>query len=307
MYNQNVMEKIVLIFRIKKSRLKARDLALLETKSLFNTDDVQVVIGGPLSSQKGVIATYLPTGFDLDSLALEFPKLGYIYQIEIMTPVPKESKGTVKWKGCFYKLDPIYQEDAEEARNLAPDKRRFLLPDPNGNLRYVIGYRGDGTETGKRALPMEDCKLMLNLARVKSGQRVLDTFAGAGGIVLAGVRTGLDMFSTDLDSKMQYGLADFGSRHQVADVRKLPFQDDSFDAIVTEAPFDRNTTQIVADGLREMKRVIKSSGNIVLMVADYQADAMRTAAMCIGLNISVDQPLDRKGTAVHIFRMSKDF
>jgi len=296
-----------LIFRIKKSRLKARDLALQETKSIINNNDVDVVLGGPLSSERGIIAAYLPDSFDIDALAQNFPNLGYIGQVDIMVPTTHETKDTIKWKGAFYKLETIYEENAEEVRNQAPDKRSFLLPDPNGNLRYVVGYRGDGTETGKRALPVEDCKMMLNLACVKIGQRILDPFAGAGGIVFAAVHAGFDVFSSDVDPKMQYGLTDFGSKHQVADIRKLPFEKDFFDAIVTEAPFDHKVTKTVADGLGEMKRVLKPFGNIVLMVADYQAKEIKNAATCIGLNISTDQPLDRKGTAVHIFRMSKDF
>ena len=300
------MEKTILIFRIKTSRLKARNLALEEVKSfLSDVDNVEVVVGGPLSTEKGVIAAYLPKKFDVDILEPDFSRLGYIQQVDLMVQESRESKNTIKWKGFFYSLETIYEENKEEVRNQAPDKRRFLLPDPTGALRYVNGYRGDGTETGKRALPVEDCKFMLNLSKIKRGQKVLDPFAGAGGIVFAAVNAGLDVYSSDIDPKMQYGLRDFGSKHFVSDVRHLPFDNNFFDSIVTEAPFDKNVTNNVAEGLAEMQRVVKKSGYIVLMVADHQVDQIRQKAVSLGLDIYVDQPLDRKGTAVHIFGFKK--
>ncbi len=48
----------ILIFRIRKSRLKARELALKEVETfLDDIPGVEVVIGGPLSTEKG---GYLP-------------------------------------------------------------------------------------------------------------------------------------------------------------------------------------------------------------------------------------------------------
>jgi len=174
------MATTILIFRIKPSRLKARNLALAEVKAfLSDIANTEVVIGGPLSSEKGIIAAFLPDDVDINILQSEFFKLGYIHQVDIMVPESKASKDLIKWRGVFYSLENIYEEDAEQTRNQAPDRRDFLLPDNDGNLRYVNGYRGDGSDTGKRALPVEDCKLMLNLAKIKRGQRVLDTFAGA--------------------------------------------------------------------------------------------------------------------------------
>ena len=300
------METNILIFRIKTSRLKALALAQEEVKSfLSNIDGVQVVIGGPLSTEKGIIAAYIPEIINVNDISSKCVRLGYINQVDVMIPEQRESKNTIKWKGAFYSLETIYQEDEDEVRNQAPDKRQFLLPDANGKLRYVTGYRGDGSETGKRALPVEDCKLMLNLSKISLGQRVLDVFAGAGGIVFAAVQAELDVYSSDIDPKMQYGLQDFGSKHYVADVNQLPFENDFFDAIVSEAPFDKNVTKNIASGMQEMRRVIKNNGYIVLMVADYQANLIRQTAIDLGLETDVDQVLDRKGMSVHIFRFKK--
>lgn len=300
------MEKNILIFRIKTSRLKALVLALEEVKSfLSDIENTEVVIGGPLSTEKGIIAAFLPETVDINRIASMCVRLGYVNQVDVLVPEQRESKNTIKWKGAFYSLETIYEENAEEIRNQAPDKRNFLLPDANGQLRYVNGYRGDGSETGKRALPVEDCKLMLNLSKIKTGQKVLDVFAGAGGIVFAAVQADFDVYSSDIDPKMQYGLRDFGSKHYVADVNQLPFENDFFDAIVSEAPFDKNVTQNVANGLFEMQRVINRGGYIVLMVADYQANTIRQKAIDLNLIIDIDENLDRKGTPVHIFRFKK--
>jgi predicted methyltransferase len=300
------MEKNILIFRIKTSRLKALVLALEEVKSfLSDIENTEVVIGGPLSTEKGIIAAFLPENVDINHIASMCIRLGYVNQVDVLVPEQRESKNTIKWKGAFYSLETIYEENTEEIRNQAPDKRNFLLPDANGQLRYVNGYRGDGSETGKRALPVEDCKLMLNLSKIKTGQKVLDVFAGAGGIVFAAVQADFDVYSSDIDPKMQYGLRDFGSKHYVADVNQLPFENNFFDAIVSEAPFDKNVTQNVANGLFEMQRVIKQGGYIVLMVADYQANTIRQKAIDLNLIVDIDENLDRKGTPVHIFRFKK--
>jgi hypothetical protein len=299
-------DKQILIFRIKPSRIKARELALLEIKSfLGGLKYSEVVTGGPLSTEKGVLAAYLPKDADIDALIPDFHKLGYIEKVEIMEPVQNKSKNSIKWKGQFYDLDSIYEEDRETVREQAPDKRPFLLPDPTGKLRYVNGYRGNGTDTGRRALPVEDCKMMLNIANAKQGQKVLDPFGGGGGIVFAAKQSGLKMYSSDIDQILQHGLRDYGAEHSVASVEKLPFDSRFFDAVVTEAPFDENTTPIVAKGLEELVRVTTSKASIVMMTGENQADTIRNKAMSLNLEAYIDQQLNRKGTPVHIFGWKK--
>ena len=95
----------ILIFRIRKSRLKARELALKEVEAFLNEiPGVEVVIGGPLSTEKGIVAAYLPKSFDIDLLTQAYHKLGYIDSVYIMLPEKKGSKKNIKWKGDFYSL-----------------------------------------------------------------------------------------------------------------------------------------------------------------------------------------------------------
>ena len=301
-----MLDKQILIFRIKLSRIKAREFALLEVKSFLNDiEDVEVVIGGPLSTEKGVIAAYLPADVDIDTLIQDFNKFGYIEKVEMMQRIQNANKNAIKWKGQFYELETIYEEDKDTVRNQAPDKRPFLLPDPTGKLRYVNGYRGDGTDTGRRALPVEDCKMMLNISNVKPGQKILDPFGGGGGIVFAAKQYEAKIYSSDIDPILQHGLRDYGSEHSVASIEKLPFEPGFFDAVVTEAPFDENVTPIVVKGMEEIVRVTTPKAHIVMMTGENQADAVRAKAQSLNLEAYIDQQIDRKGTPVHIFGWKK--
>lgn len=297
-------DRNILVFRIKPSRLKAKEIAMLETRSVLSfIPDVEVIDGGPLSCARGTFAAFVPAAVALETLLPELSRLGYVEQADQWEELPGKAgeKGAIKWKGRFYKAVPLYREDKEAARRQAPDKRRFLLPDPAGQVRSVSGYRGDGTETGRRALPVEDCRALLNIAGVRKGQKVLDPFAGGGGIVWAAKSFGLDVFSSDIDPQLQYGLRDYGAHHTVACVEQLPFPDASFDAVVTEAPFHASATPAVLRGLAEMARVIIPAGTIVMMVAQEQADPVREKAGQLNLNAYADKAVDRKGTPVHIF------
>jgi len=280
-------------------------LALLEVKYFLSDIEAEVVIGGPLSTEKGVLAAYIPGIFSIDNLSQDFRNLGYIESVEVFRLVRMAGKNVIKWKGRSYELETIYEEDREEVRDQASDKRRFLLPDADGNLRYVNGYRGDGTDTGRRALPMEDCKLMVGISGVKKGQRILDPFGGGGGIVFAAKQSGLEVYSSDIDPILQHGLCDYGSKHFVANVEELPFKSGFFDAVITEVPFDKNSIPIITKGLEEIVRVTTSKASVVMMTGESQADAIRQKALQLKLVSYIDQPVDRKGTHVHIFGWKK--
>ena len=305
---QDMSEKQILIFGIKPSRKKAKSLAMLEVKSvLSDMKEADVIDGGPLSTRSGTFMAFLPACVSAGDLMPAFGRLGYIEQVDALVKSDdlNDAKEKVKWKGGLYDLESVYKDDKEKAREQAPDRRPFLLPDSAGQLRYVRGYRGDGTKTGRRALPVEDCRVLLNIAHLKKGQRVLDPFAGGGGIVFAARNFGLDVYSSDIDPILQYGLADYGARHAVASVEELPFQDAFFDSVVTEAPFDKNITPVIARGLEEIVRVTTARASIVMMTSEEQAQDIRDKARQLNLMAYADVSLDRKGTSVHIFAWRK--
>jgi SAM-dependent methyltransferase len=253
----------------------------------------------------GTFTVLAPEYTDMDDFAGRFERLGYSEKVEQAVFDSLRNKTALKWKGRPFVLKTIYDEDKDSTREEAPDKRRFLLPDAEGRLRYVYGYRGDGTDTGRRALPVEDCRMLLNIAGVKAGQKMLDPFAGGGGIVYAAVKAGLSVFSSDIDPRLQYGLRDYGSDHRVAPIEQLPFADGEFDAVITEAPFDNNSTDIVVDGIAEISRVLSPAGSFVMMAADHQAAKIRDQALKLGFKNFADRNLDRKGTSVHVFAWKK--
>jgi ubiquinone/menaquinone biosynthesis C-methylase UbiE len=117
----------------------------------------------------------------------------------------------------------------------------------------------------------------------------------------------LKVYSSDIDPILRHGLRDYGAEHSVASVEKLPFDAGFFDAVVTEAPFDENTTPIVAKGLEELARVTTPKASIVMMTGENQADFIRKKAIALNLESYIDQSVDRKGTPVHIFGWKKKF
>lgn len=110
--------------------------------------------------------------------------------------------------------------------------------------------------------------LVVEVADIRVGQRVLDVAAGTGNVAIPAALTGADVVATDLTPE----LLDVGRRQaerrgvtldwQVADAEALPFRDGSFDVVtscvgVMFAPHH----QAAAD---ELLRVTRPGGQIVL-------------------------------------------
>ncbi len=101
-------------------------------------------------------------------------------------------------------------------------------------------------------------RAMLNLARVRPGDLVLDPFVGAGGIALEALFLGARLIGFDVDPKMIRGaeinLTSYsffsGYKLAVADVRDLNL-DVVPDEVVTDPPYGRST-KIVGSSPREL-------------------------------------------------------
>ena len=105
-------------------------------------------------------------------------------------------------------------------------------------------------------------------ADVRAGERVLDVAAGNGNATLAAARRFAEVTSTDyvpalLDKGRERARAeDLSVRFQVADVEALPFDDESFDVVLSTfgvmfAPDQKRAA-------REMLRVLKPGGRLGL-------------------------------------------
>jgi SAM-dependent methyltransferase len=260
--------------------------------------------GGPLGEQGGVFWIALPESARETALG-RLARLGYCTAVDALAPLPGgasprgERAASVRWRGVAYRVARLYEEDAGTARESAPDRRLFLIEDAAGEVRAVRGYRGDGGATSRRALPVCDARLLVNLAAPPGGGRLLlDPFAGAGGIVREAVASGCLVASADLDPVVRHGLAGLGARHCVADAASLPFRPGAFDAVATEPPYHPEALPSVLGGLREIARVLRSGGRVALLCAAAQADPLRREAAMLGLEPFLDIPIDRKGLGV---------
>lgn len=297
------MEPIVLICQMWNARRKARRVAEAEVYHLLRDLGPQVLTGGPLAEKKGVFWVSLPAE-TLDTARLRFPRLGYTQCIDIPlagpasgSPVPGPRGGVVRWRKRSYQLARVYQGDPQEMLESAPDRREFMLPGPDGAVRLVQGYRGDGQALSRRGLPPHDARMLVNLVRPETTDAVLlDPFAGAGGIVLEGVRSELRVVSADLDPVLVYGLSHLGARHVQADAGRLPLVAGCIDAIATEPPYDQGTGELVQRSLGEMARVLRVGGRMAVFCAAWQAPGLRAAGERLGLVCFLDEAVDRKGT-----------
>lgn len=287
---------------------------MLEAQCLLQDLGATAPTGGPLSEQGAVF--WIELAEEAETAARDrLPRLGYTVAVDAVVPVPggaapRGERGVlVRWRGAPHRIERIYEEDAGAARESAPDRRVFLLPDAAGDVRPVRGYRGDGGEMSRRALPVCDARLLVNLVApaFQSGEgpgRLLDPFAGAGGIVreaLAGGGAGGPLplvASVDLDAVLRFGLAALGARHSVADAARLPFRDAMFDAVATEPPYHAEALPAVVGALGEIARVLRPGGRVAMLCAAPQAEPLRLAAAACTLTRFLDAAIDRKGLGV---------
>jgi SAM-dependent methyltransferase len=292
------METAHLIFHIRTARSKAREAASLEALCLLRDLDAVAPSGGPLSEKGQVFWVDLPA-HSLDRARDRLPRLGYTASVDLLEPAQAGSlsrKEIVRWRRRYYSLVRIYEEDPENARERAPDRRKFMLETSDGEVRLVKGYRGNGGLLSRRGLPVYDACLLVNLVFIANeGRTLLDPFAGVGGIVLEALESGYRVVSCDTDPGLLHGLSHIGAFHHVADARQLPFRAETVDAIATEPPYDTQTGDLVNDALVEMHRVLRPGGRMAMMCARWQAEKLRQTAHSLGLENMLDLPIDRKG------------
>jgi len=254
--------------------------------------------GGPLSEESGVFWVDVPEAA-LSEAELLFARLGYTCAVDIPVLTQRQPSGkaeSVRWRGRHYKLRRIYEEDEDAYRSQAPDSSEFLLARGDGSTRLVLGYRGSSQPGERRGLPVCDARLLVNLVSPTGGEgTLLDPFAGAGGIVRHAIAAGLDTASSDVAAGLAPGLTNLGSRHRVADARQLPFPDGSFDAIATEPPFDRAYAGIVGEAIHELARVLKPSGRMSMLCAQWQSEEASRTAERSCLKTLLRSQIDRKG------------
>ena len=118
------------------------------------------------------------------------------------------------------------------------------------------------------ALILEMGRVVVAAAGVRSGQRVLDVGAGTGNATLPAAATGAEVVGTDITPQL-LAVGERAARArglevswQLADAQDLPFDDDSFDVVLScvgamFAPDQRATA-------RELLRVCRPGGTVAL-------------------------------------------
>jgi SAM-dependent methyltransferase len=281
-------------------------VAQAEALRLLGHLGAAIVTGGPFGDPKNLFYLEVPEEKLQDVRGLA-PRMGYVATIEqvaIRDTNDPISRDKARWRGQRYDLELVYEADSEAIREQSPDRRPFVLPTENG-LRHVVGYRGDSGKMSRRGLPVVDGKMLCSLVYDPSVGRFLDPFGGAGGVLIEALAHGWEIFSTDIDPVVMYGLTFHGSRHAVADARRLPFPDGTFDAIATEPPYDRGAEAIVADAMGDLDRVLRPGGRVALLIAENHHRSVSDAAGRLPWDEEVDELIDRKGVPVRAMSWRK--
>ena len=188
------------------------------------------------------------------------------------------------------------QQDKKELLDNAPHQRIFYV-EKDGEVKQARGQRR------KRAVS-RDAKFILNISELNGDEVVLDPFAGIGGLVIECLSRGFKVFASDLDPVVRPGLAHVtNNRCTLADARKLPFRDGTFDVIITEPPFSTRYRQSVMDSLPELCRMIKPNGKIVLFIAQDMYDCITDYMAKAGFHLVRDFTLRRNDKLIsHVLR-----
>jgi hypothetical protein len=294
----------MLLLELRRARIRARDAAAAEAVALLRDLGAEAAPGGPLSERKGIVWVTIPA-HHLAAARSRFGRLGYTVAVDLL--VAENEAGThpegasdrrVRWRRRPHRLVRLYEEDPDELRERAPDRREFLFATGDRPVRPVRGYRGSEGPLTHRSLPVPDARLLTNLVATGSPGLLLDPFAGAGGVVIEALAAGWRVVSIDDDPAVRHGLAHLGADHVVADARRIPLADASVDAAATEPPYDQRAGRLVVDVLGELGRVVAGGGRIAMLSARWQAPELVRASIGIGLVTELETPIDRKGVEV---------
>jgi demethylmenaquinone methyltransferase / 2-methoxy-6-polyprenyl-1,4-benzoquinol methylase len=104
-----------------------------------------------------------------------------------------------------------------------------------------------------------------DLARVGPGTRALDVATGTGDLALALARRGGEVVGSDFSEGMLHRAREKSSavRWEQGNALALPYEDASFDAATVG--FGARNFSALEDGLREMVRVVRPGGRVVVL------------------------------------------
>lgn len=295
----------ILVFKVRNSRIKSLQLAILEAFFLLKNFDPIVIKNPPLSEHKGIFALAFES-FELSRFVNFFNDLGYsneVYQVKFDDDFNQMVDITSCWKGKNINCVRIFKQDEDKFLAESPDKREFAILDNNNVVKKVVGYRGNGQDLGRRALPVEDCRMMINLSMFAKDDSLLDPFAGGGGIVFQARKRSSKLYSCDIDTSLKPGLELYGANHFVGDAINWKI-DKPIQVLVTEIPFLLSVTNNVCHILTRLSDYLSNNSRIVVMCSLRQKEILqKEMSTCYYHCFSFD--VNRKGTSVSVLYFTK--
>lgn len=305
-----IANKKILIARLRNSRIKCKQMAILELFQLLVEFDPVFPRNGPLGDIKGCIPmmiSFCEAAQD-DLLKKKLSGAGYTFEFYLLDfyngaqePVGLKSINPQKWKSKHFLIREFFKQDQGVFRSQAPDKRTFILLGLDGNTKEVKGYRGNGEEMGRRALPVEDCRFLFNLACNTNTTHLLDPFAGGGGIIYQAryILPKIYISSCDIAPELAPELFKYSNVHYVGKAKDF-IPEAEYDALATEVPFSKSATPEICKSLSSLGRFMKKNCRIVIMCASEQVSAIRKTIIDMGCIVGNIFYLNRKGTEVRI-------
>jgi hypothetical protein len=303
----------VIACSLRNSRIKAKQLAIMEVLCCTYPLKSILIMNGPLSNIKGFISFFILKEYT--NVLPEFLKnLGYCDEFFLLDFDNPHSKSGFKtnnikliWKKRKFSIRLFYEQSRKLYRKQSPHNRHFKIMGYDGEIKDVYGYRGDGTERGRRALPVEDARCLINLALPSKIRTMVDPFAGAGGIVYQAkyMDKNIEVFSVDTDKTLEPGLTHYGSKHYVGNSAFINFDDYTFDALITEVPFSLDALDDICNALINFDKYLCDSARIVIMLSKEQFRVIKKCVMALNWYITMPFVVNRKGTGIVIIVCTK--
>ncbi|HZJ58341.1 MAG TPA: hypothetical protein VFD89_08940 [Clostridia bacterium] len=303
----------IIACRLRNSRLKAKRVAIMELFMALLPLESVFLVNGPLSDKRGFVCFMIPN-CSMETLSGILSYIGYCDTFFILDfgdiKVRGDSytgieRGT--WKGRGFSVLELFRQCSETYDAQSPHNRPFVIIDGRGERRSIKGYRGDGSAMGRRALPVEDCRCLVNLAIPSNIAHLVDPFAGAGGIVYAAqyINPDVNITTVDIEPLLAPGLEMLGSKHFVEDAGQIQLPH-RYDALVTEVPFDPQATPSVLKGLKNTLGYLTPQGTASVMCSSQQFHMIEQLLVDAGMHIYCAHEINRKGTGVAIIAATQD-